>query len=185
MLKEPVVIKNFFPPGILQKLQKLCLQIRNTPGVQVDEKTFKRFEIHKEPIVDLLHTEVVAKETFKIFGEKLKPSYSYLSMYFVGEGVCPLHVDREQCYMTVDVCINQKGPWPLYVNHEVPYHNENDPELIEKVKKTSKAYVLEPGDALCYSGTLHGHWRDVIQPGNFCDLAFFHFVKEDFEGSLD
>jgi hypothetical protein len=57
--------------------------------------------------------------------------------------------------------------------------------LIDGIKKNSIEYILMPGDALCYSGTHHAHWRNPITEGNFCDLVFFHFVAHDYQGGLD
>lgn len=183
--KDPFVVRQFFEPGILHKLQLLTSKLKNPKNAFLDDTYYMRYAAHNQPLVDLLHSEVVAKRTFELFGEKLKPSYSFVAMYLTGKGIVPIHVDREQCYLTVDVCINQKEVWPIYVNHKETFNNERDNDLRERLRNGSDKYLLNPGDAVCYSGTMHPHYRDRIQEGNWCDLAFFHFVKEDFQGSLD
>lgn len=44
------------------------------------------------------------------------PSYVALSMYS-DRGVCRPRRDRPQCKHTVDLCINQDKPWPIYVEN--------------------------------------------------------------------
>ncbi len=50
---------------------------------------------------------------------------------------------------------------------------------MEDLKREGTAYLMQPGDAIYYSGTGHAHWRETIQPGNFFDLVFFHFATEE------
>lgn len=184
-MERPILIRKFLKPEILSKIQKALRVARGSPELQTDTTLVHRHYVHNNPVLDLFHSEVIAKETQAIFGEKLKPSYSFASLYFEGKGFCPLHTDRPQCYRTIDVCINQKQPWPLFINHLDGWNENLTQDERERIKQRSVEYVLEPGDAICYSGTDHPHWRNTIDEGNSCDLVFFHFVPEDFEGELD
>jgi hypothetical protein len=139
----------------------------------------------------LHHTHVwdVARSVFPV---DLKPSYSFISAYDTGVGKCPVHTDRPQCYYTIDVCINQNRPWPIYVNSEDKFlatrlslGGTYEESMLAEVMSTSKEYILNTGDALCYSGTHHPHWRKPIDLDQYCDLVFFHFVGIDFTGSLE
>ena len=51
-------------------------------------------------------------------------------------------------------------------------------------KETWHEVLLEPNDAVLYSGTHSWHYRPTTLAGS-ADLVFFHFVKESFDGPLD
>jgi hypothetical protein len=176
---KPFVIKNFFDVKMIKLLQ-FQVDLLKKSNIQRDDSVFHRKQVHNHPLLKVLH-EQMTEEANLLFSEKLKPSYVFLSMYFEGQGQCPIHVDRPQCYRTIDVCLNQKKVWPIYVNHEHEYDEKN----IGLIKVHATAYELEIGDAVCYSGTHHPHFRNGSDSDNFCDLAFFHFVQEDFQGDLN
>jgi hypothetical protein len=128
----------------------------------------------------------------QIFGEKVKPSYVFLSMYDKG----PLHIDRPQCRYTIDYLIRQeqKNPWPICVGPQMsdkelksqeathPQTEEERQQVIDSVEWST--VDLAPNDAVCYSGTHAWHYRPEPSKGT-ADLVFFHFVPEAFRGSLD
>ncbi len=161
----PPVIERVFPEEVFLYLQRQVAKLRsdlaNVP--YRDNDVFRRHYLHNPPVLRWLHDTLVPQAS-KIFGEKVKPSYVFLSLYG-DKGVCPRHVDRPQCKYTIDLCIAQREPWDIFVE--------------------GKPYTLREGEALCFSGTDQEHWREPIQPNNFCDLAFFHFVPKNFKGSLD
>lgn len=130
------------------------------------DATFRRWAANatrlEMAVPGAIHEALVDVAT-SVFGEAVKPSYSFLSLYG-DQGICPLHVDRPQCKWTLDYCVEQTYPWPIYV--------EESP------------YLLGPNEALAYSGTDQPHYRDQIEPGNTCNLIFFHFVPVDFDGPL-
>jgi len=130
--------------------------------VDHDPNQFRRVGAHNVPFFKAIHKQLdgVASE---IFGEPVRSSYVYLSLYN-DRGVCPFHTDRPQCKYTIDYCIDQDEEWPIWVD--------------------DKPYILQPNDALCYSGTDSPHWREMIK-GKYCWLAFFHFVPKEFCGKLD
>lgn len=125
---------------------------------------FNRWGKHNDPFFIALHI-MITDRVSEWLGVKVKPSYNYTSMYFPGEGICPVHTDRPQCEYTLDLCVNQNEQWPINI--------------------AGVDYLLGEGDAMLYSGTNHVHYRNKIQLGNYCDLVFFHFVPVDFNGPLD
>ena len=156
----PTIEKGVFAPEIHQKIvdfiQSGAFLIENDPN------EFMRTGAHNIPFFSFIHKQLteVASE---IFGEEVKPSYVYTSLYG-DQGVCPFHTDRPQCKYTIDYCIDQDETWDIWVD--------------------DKSYTLEPNDALCYSGTDSPHFRERIK-GKFCNLVFFHFVPVGFDGNLD
>lgn len=173
----PFVIENFFDFHLLGLLNAQVALLKKS--LSVDDEIFNRKFFHNHPMFKIVH-ENMTDLACAYFDEDLKPSYAFLSMYEVGEGFCPHHVDRPQCYRTIDVCLNQAEPWGIFVNHKDAWDENNQ----QQIKDNATEYFLSAGDALCYSGTDHPHFRNKIQPNNFCDLAFFHFVKADFKGDL-
>lgn len=164
-LIEPQIWKQVFTPEvheyILSTIKKTDFKQLNVSNIQYDNSDFYRIGVHNAPFLVDVHVQL--KETASaIFGEPVKPSYVWLSLYNEN-GVCPLHVDRPQCKYTIDYCIDQDEEWPIWVD--------------------DKPYVLRPNDALCFSGTDSPHFREKIT-GKYCWLAFFHFVPENFSASL-
>jgi hypothetical protein len=156
----PIIERELFSPEIHQNIvefiQSGAFVINNEPSM------FKRRNSHNIPFFSYIHQQL-AEAASEIFGEKVKPSYVYTSLYG-DEGVCPFHTDRPQCKYTIDYCIDQDETWDIWVD--------------------DKPYTLQPNDALCYSGTDSPHFREKIK-GKYCHLAFFHFVPVDFVGKLD
>lgn len=184
---EPFVIDDCLSLSMHKKIELIVEDLKERQCGEEDNLVFNRRQIHNHPFFVQLHKRLLSKAC-EIFKEDLKASYSFLSMYG-SQGLCPLHTDRPTCFRTIDLCISQKEIWPIYVNSMTkliefgPQHPDFD-KLSPQIKATSKRYDLIPGQAICYSGTDHPHWRNPIQVDNFCDLVFFHFVPKLYEGPL-
>ena len=161
----PELRKNFFHEDIMFLIRREIswLKSGHAEGVMQDLEVFKRLEQHSNPFFGVLH-EMITPRVSELLGVQVKPSYNFTSMYYTGEGICPPHKDRDPCKFTVDLCVNQNENWGIIVEGE--------------------EFMLDEGDVLLYSGTDHLHKREKIQPTNYCDLVFFHFVPVDYEGQL-
>lgn len=155
---------------------------------------FGRRYAHNVPFLVGIHHQL-AEYASDLFGEKVKPSYVFLSMY-EKNGQCPLHIDRPQCRYTIDYLIQQESsdPWPIHIGRQMS-DDERDaigdahPETKDEIKTVISneewtECLLKPNDATCYSGTNAWHYRPVRSKGK-ADLAFFHFVPEGFDGPLN
>lgn len=183
---NPILLKNLVPVELLSLMNKRAELIKASGYTDTDNELFKRQGFHNDPFFAKIHQDIFSPIVQKKVGKILKPSYNFLAFYHMNEGICPVHLDRPQCYITLDICLNQKKIWPLYIN--VDRHEFIDPEdsdLIEKIKKESQQFDLNPGDGLIYSGTEQPHWRNKIDTDNYCHLVFFHFVPEAFVGELN
>ncbi|MEE2671397.1 MAG: hypothetical protein VYA54_06795 [Bdellovibrionota bacterium] len=119
----------------------------------VDKDRFNRACWEDESSISKLQLKMlqVAERYFKV---KLEPTYHYLAMY-LKDSDCPIHTDREECEYTIAINIQQNGIWPLYVE--------------------GKEYLLNPGNALLYSGKHHIHWREASEyPGRLDMLLLFY-----------
>jgi hypothetical protein len=191
-----IVVKQLFGEKTFAEILRYMDEVVPILPSAIDTQTFKRRARHNDPFFAHLHRQLsdFASEQFEV---KLKPSYSFLSMYFEG-GHCPLHIDRPQCFRTVDLLIRQTDdePWPLQIG---PPMTDDEVEMYERQEMGGpeshrpdglaeqiawQTALLEPNDAVLYSGTHQWHRRPTILSGS-ADLIFFHFVPEEFDGDLN
>ena len=138
-----------------------------------DTQSPLRYTAYNDPVARFFHQQLSAVVT-AFAGEPVKPSYVYLASYQPG-AILPKHTDREQCEFSVTLCLDYAPeprcatPWPLYLH-----------------KPSGKVTVFQAiGDALLYRGCRLPHSRDALPEGHTSTSIFFHYVREDFKGSLD
>ena len=195
--KEPLVVRQLFDDDTHKAIVDFVENRTPLMSLGVDEKQFVRKYAHNVPFFVGIHRQLTEFASER-FGEKLKPSYVFLSMY-EDNGICPLHIDRPQCYRTVDYLISQDDtePWPILIGEPMSDedrikidengkgHPETDEEIAERIAaETWHEALLKPNDAVLYSGTHSWHYRPKRLKGK-ASLAFFHFVQEDFDGPLN
>jgi len=189
-----VVIKELFSKDVHKEIINFVQHEANKYPLDEDNSMF--FRRCKQNIDFFVHihdqlTEL-ASECFQV---KLKPSYSFLSMY-KDKGRCPLHLDRPPCYRTIDYLINTESEsgWPINISH--PWSDDKVKSFVGSKSNLSKAefdlrveaetwesITVEENDAVGYSGTNSWHYRPTLSNG-WSNLVFFHFVKEDYDGTL-
>jgi hypothetical protein len=132
-----------------------------------------RYIAYNDPVARFFHQQLAAAVS-AFAGEAVKPSYVYLASYQPG-AVLEKHTDREQCEFSVTLCLDyspeprRATPWPLYLH-----------------KKSGTVTVFQAiGDALLYRGCQLPHSRGPLPAGHTSTSIFFHYVREDFSGSLD
>jgi hypothetical protein len=197
-VKKPVVVKSLFDKETYSTILRFMeewlplLPLSSDRLAPEDGKFGRRFGHNVAFFRDIHHQ--LTDFACEIFQEKVKPSYSFLSLYDFG-GKCDLHLDRPQCRYTVDYLIQQETEeiWPICISDQM-----TDKELADSVdevaKKEDKEEFLKtknwtecsllPNDAVCYSGTHSWHYRPSRSNGTV-DLVFWHFVPEGFSGLLD
>jgi hypothetical protein len=186
-MQDPKVIKQFIGHSLLEKIRDRVRVLKESGKLFEDNEIFHRLKVRNDPALRKIH-QLIIHQLALSYLPPTSPSYCFLSLYREGKGICPVHVDKEYCEWTVTVCLNQSEPWPLYINSELFTEDLSQVDffnLKEEEKRiyttSSKEYLLEPGDAIIYSGTRHPHWRKQLAPGNFCDLVFFHFTERQDE----
>jgi hypothetical protein len=190
------VIKELFEPDVHQSIIDFLNEKSSFLHLDFDKETFNRRHGHNIPFLKDIHDQM-GDYASEIFGERLKPSYCFLSMYENG-GICPLHLDRPQCYRTIDYLVWQESnqPWLIRIGkhmsdeevHAINEHGQCHYDDLESASAviSSEQWTeihLSPNEAVCYSGTNSWHYRPELSKGK-CYLVFFHFVKEDFDGPL-
>lgn len=155
-------LPDVFEQHVFERIQKYVEEVyQSKDGLKWDE-LFNRYSLHNPPPLRKFHY-ALEDEVSKYFGQKLKMSYCYLAMYGPN-GKCIKHTDREQCQFTLDYCVSFDEPWPLFIE--------------------GQQFDLKENSAVLYKGTDHLHWREDRTSGQYCHMIFFHFVPEDFKGSL-
>ena len=103
-------------------------------------------------------------------------------------GVCPVHLDAPEAKWTFDLCVDQSAPWPIYFSPVQPWPNSEpeawhgaDWEANLKESQQFEPYILQPGQAVVFSGSSQWHYRDAIANSGsqqFCTLLFFHYIPK-------
>ena len=103
-------------------------------------------------------------------------------------GVLPLHLDSPKAKWTLDICIRQSVPWPIYISQvqewpeDVKFHRNRWEQQIRETVEFEEV-ILEPGEAVVFSGSSQWHYRNPLSSAgedNFCHLVFFSFVPKGY-----
>jgi hypothetical protein len=138
-----------------------------------DEQSARRYGVHNDSVAQFFHQHLT-KTISLVVGETVKPSYVYSACYLSGAELTK-HIDREQCEFSISLCLDftpepeKETPWPIRLD------TPHGPVSIYQAL----------GDGLVYRGTRVPHYRDVLAKGRTSTSIFFHYVREDFAGSLD
>jgi hypothetical protein len=147
-------------------------QIRTGAIALGDRQSARRYAAHNEPVARFFHHQI-APLLSAVAGEPLKTSYVYFASYLSGAEL-KKHTDREQCEFSLTFCLDFSPepdlatPWPISLD-------------------TSRGAVTvyqALGDGLAYRGTRLPHYRAPLPAGQTSTSIFFHYVREDFAGSL-
>jgi hypothetical protein len=138
-----------------------------------DSQSSRRYVAYNESVARFFHHQLTAAVA-AIVGEAVKPSYVYVASY-QGGAMLERHTDREQCEFSITLCLDYSPEpslatgWPL---------------LLHTGSGTVSVYQAI-GDGLLYRGRELPHSRDTLRAGQTSTSIFFHYVREDFSGSLN
>lgn len=186
-------VKDFpriFDDNTLDRIRDVVSSLKPTDFEFHEVRQFKRFVVHNHRFFTELQEQLVPLVS-DAAGELVESSYNFLSLYGA-MGLCPLHMDAPEAKWTLDLCLGQSKPWPIYISQIQPWPDV-DPELElrassddnwEEAIKQSPAlnfssYTMNPGQAVLFSGSSQWHYRNAMPNVNsrsFCDLLFFHFM---------
>eukprot|EP00009_Paramoeba_aestuarina_P013971 CAMPEP_0201536950 /NCGR_PEP_ID=MMETSP0161_2-20130828/63361_1 /ASSEMBLY_ACC=CAM_ASM_000251 /TAXON_ID=180227 /ORGANISM="Neoparamoeba aestuarina, Strain SoJaBio B1-5/56/2" /LENGTH=471 /DNA_ID=CAMNT_0047942965 /DNA_START=85 /DNA_END=1500 /DNA_ORIENTATION=- len=126
----------------------------------------------------------------KILGRPVIISYTYFGGYVGGSTLAP-HRDRPACEYTMSLCVDTYPhgySWGLGINKVskpgVDARDLGGPGKIPPEENIVYAR-LQPGDSFIFQGRHKVHWRDGALPdGHMTRVYFYHYVNEDYVGSL-
>jgi len=167
-------VGNLIHPLNLAALRRYYRYQIRTGAIELgDGQSARRYVAYNDKVARFFHCQI-AKAVSDIAGDAVKPSYVYMASYLSGAEL-KKHTDRPQCEFSVTMCIDfspepeVETPWPI---------------KLDTTRGTVTAYQA-PGDGLVYRGTRLPHYRSVLGRGQTSTSIFFHYVPEDFAGSLD
>ena len=147
-------------------------QLRTGAITLGDRQSARRYAAHNEPVARFFHHQI-APLLSAVAGEPLKPSYVYFASYLSGAEL-KKHTDREQCEFSLTFCLDFSPepalatPWPISLD----------------TSRGALTVYQTLGDGLAYRGTRLPHYRAPLPAGHTSTSIFFHYVREDFAGSL-
>jgi hypothetical protein len=161
-------------PFHIAALRRYYRYLIRTGAVRLgDGQSPRRYVAYNEPAARFFHRDITATLS-AVAGEPLKPSYVYMASYLSG-AVLKKHTDRAQCEFSVTLCLDfspepaLETPWPICLD----------------TPASSVTVYQALGDGLAYRGTRLPHYRGALSEGQTSTSIFFHYVAEDFAGSLD
>ena len=179
-------LPSLFSAAEIDAMKTLISSFNNEDLESHELLDFGRMVVHDHAYFTQLQLQITERISDAV-GEELEPSYNFLSLYN-NLGVCAPHMDAPVAKWTVDFCIEQSAPWPLYVSEVVPWPNADqlqDDSWQEQATDnlTFHEHTMQPGDTLVFGGSSQWHYRRRIPKPlgeNFCNLIFFHFIPKGY-----
>ena len=176
----PVVIEDAVTPEALKCVADYYKYGIDNNYFPFGDRQSKRFKTRNDPVSRMLHYELLPLVE-RATGERLRPSYTYLSCYVKGADL-PLHDDNRNCQRTVSFLLDKpEGKnWNIYV-HKVKqpvkykgrYHEPNPP-----YEECIACDVERPGGLMLFDGTDHLHFREPLEHNHYY-LLLLHYVPYD------
>jgi len=177
-----------FDGATLAEIRRVTASLKPTDLELHEARQFGRFVVHDHAFFTELQQRTVPWVS-ELVGEPVEAGYNFLSLY-TSKGVCAVHMDAPEAKWTLDLCIDQAAPWPIYFSEVQPW-----PDSVADAWKTEgwenhikqsrslefTPYTLQPGQAVLFSGSSQWHYRDPMPEASgkqFCTLLFFHFIPK-------
>jgi Sulfotransferase family len=166
------LLTSIVPPGQITALGRYYRNlVAAGQWAKGDEQVRLRHGHHNETMARYFHHQLLPV-VCRVVGQRVKPSYCYVSAYREGAVLRP-HVDRKQCAYTVSLWLdNGTGepaqPWPLWF----------------EAADGAVSVIQKPGDAVVFLGCDLPHWR-YAPTGPVSTALLFHYVPDEFVGTLD
>lgn len=156
-MMEPIILKDTFPAELRQRLLDDCDLFVRRGDITQDPDYGRIISNNGRMYLYAEHLLPLVRQIFQ--DDSILPSYNCWARYTSLNSRLPRHKDKNACTFTVDYCVQQNEPWPLFVN--------------------GKEYVLQENQSLVFMGEDMEHWRESFLPGNSVEMIFFHFVRPD------
>lgn len=162
-MKDPKIVQTILPEEQLKELQKYAMSLWSSS--ETYDKSFGRHQWANTPELTKFHEMLtdLAREEFE--SHTLSPSWCLMSIYEGDQAKLWKHKDDNACTYHIDLCVFQKTPWDLWVEHN----------------GESKPYTLQENDGLFMYGNDQEHWREAFPnpETNLVCNAFFFFCEPD------
>jgi len=166
-------VRQLVPPFHLGALRRYFRRKVRTGGLPLgDDQVPNRYAAHNEPVARFVQGQLM-NAVSDILARRVKGTYAYVAVYQSGS-ILERHTDREQCEYTITFCLDATpeplGPCSWPINLEIP-------------QGTIRVFQ-ELGEGLLFRGRTIAHHRDRLPAGHSLTSILFHYVDQDFKGSL-
>ena len=172
--KDYAPLSDLIHPFHVAALRRYYRHLIRTGKIKLgDRQSPRRYVAYNEPVARFFHQQI-APVLSTVAGQALKPSYVYVASYLSGAEL-KKHTDRAQCEFSITLCLDFspepacETSWPIRLD----------------TPQGTVAVYQGLGDGLVYRGTSVPHYRTPLPAGQTSTSIFFHYVAENFEGSLD
>ena len=160
-------INNILPIDFCRETAKAFTEeiIEQTP-IKYDVKRGWCWQYYKPAPMQIMLEQVKSKIEIAV-GEKLLPTYSYITAY-TNNSYMAIHTDREACEVSVSINLASTFNWGLY---------------IADLQGSTAKIITEVGDGVIYLGPQVEHWRNLLisDKPEFYIQTFLHYVKANGE----
>lgn len=170
----------------LEEIRSIIKNLQHSEKELHEFYSFGRLIVHDHPYFNQLHKTFVELVSEAV-NEPVEPNYNFLCMYS-NFGSCKVHMDSPEAKYTLDCCISQSSPWPIYFSQIQDWPEEFqtmdeywDDKVFNNPEIKFSEYILKEREAVLFSGSGQWHYRNKIPKTtkkNFCHLVFFHFVPK-------
>ena len=180
-----VRLPRVFDADTLDRVRETVRSLRSHELNPMETRDFGRSIAHDHPTFLALQKEI-EERVGDAAGEPVETAYNFLSLYGPG-GICRPHLDAPTSKWTLDLCVDRNVAWPIHVSQVIPWPEDDRAvdlgrnwaeRIIHNPSLTFEPCVMDPGEAVLFSGSSQWHYRDRIPPAPdaFCHLLFFHFI---------
>lgn len=179
----PCIVNNAILPSALKLIQDYVQRNINNGSYPLGDRQSNRFKTIDDPINRILHFELLPLIE-KITGEKLKPSYTYLSCYLNDpekDTALPAHTDRCDASRTVSFIMSKPegSYWPIYFHKKKqPVKNKGRWHGDPISKDECVECDCDAGGFMIFMGEDHLHFREQITC-DYYNVVLLHYVKID------
>ncbi len=183
---NPVVIEDV----IISEIHKIINEYFKTNiknGVYpFGDRQSKRYKLIDEIITRLLHLEFLPLIE-KIVGQKMEPTYTYISAYTKGSDL-PAHTDRPECEFTCSYILGKppNSNWNIYIHkvkQPVKYKGryakfENGDPGYTPPKEECIVVDCQENGLMIFNGTDHIHYREPLED-EYYNVVLLHYKKHN------
>ena len=183
------MVDRIFDDDELEEIRRLVADVQPTDLELHEARMFGRFVVHNHPAFTEVQRRTLTRIS-EVVCEEVEVSYNFLSLY--GRvGVCPPHLDAPNAKWTLDLCVNQSAPWPIYISQVESWMRSGPgrwPEgWLGSGDQRISGLELHPVHAAPRrSGRVFGEQSMALPKCHpcktgaepFCDVLFFHFIPK-------
>jgi len=145
---------------------------------ELGDRQSNRYKSRNDPVSRMLQYELLPLvEHFT--GEKLRPTYTYLSCY-IKDCDLPAHTDQADCEYTCSYLLKK----PEGASWNIWCHKQKQPVKFKgrynftPPEKDAWGCDCQAGGLMCFNGTDHIHWRTKLEH-EYYYIALLHYRKRD------